>query len=171
MCIRDSSKAIQEKVLKPRYQEIVNLLQEIEGRKELGLKAFWYEDMVLREIVEENPPIRQLRDKLAGVPPQQSYQERAHLGEMVQIALGKKRDADAEMILARLRPLAYQYKSNPVVTDQMILNAAFLVDVSREAEFDQAVQQLDAEIGSRRMLKYVDQVPPYNFVAITIKWD
>lgn len=169
--VAPSGETIQEQVLKRRCEDINNLLNEVEGRKELGLKAFWYEDMVLREIVEENPPIRQLRDKLAGLPPQQSYQERIRLGEMVQIALGKKRDADAEMILARLRPLAYRCKSNPTVSDQMILNAAFLVDVSREAEFDQAVQQLDAEIGSRRMLKYVDQVPPYNFVSITIKWD
>ena len=169
--VAPSGEAIQEQVLKRRHEEITNLLDEMKGRKELGLKVFWYEEMVLREIVEENPPIRQLRDKLAGLPPQQSYQERTRLGEMVQTALGKKRDADAEMILARLHPLAYRYKSNPTVSDQMILNAVFLVDVSREAEFDQAVQQLDAEIGSRRMLKYVDQVPPYNFVSVTIKWD
>ena len=169
--IAPSSEAIQGQVLKRRYEEMNNLLDEMEGRKELGLKALWYEEVLFREIVEENPPIRQLRDSLAGLPPQQSYHDRIRLGEMVHTALGKKRDADAEMILARLRPLAYRSKSNPVVTDRMVLNAAFLVDVSREAEFDQAVQQQDAEMGSRLMFKYVDQVPPYNFVSITIKWD
>jgi len=169
--VAPNSEAIQEKVLKRRHEEMNDLLDEMEGRKELGLKAFWYEEMAIREVVEENPPIRQLRDDLAGLPLQQSYQGRARLGEMVQKALAMKRKADDEMILARLRPLAYRCKSNPTVGDQMVLNAAFLVDVSREAEFDQAVQQLDADIGARRMLRYVDQVPPYNFVSVTINWD
>ena len=73
--------------------------------------------------------------------------------------------------MACLIPLAYRHKTNTIMTDRMILNSAFLVDVSREAEFDQAVQQLDAEMGSRLMFKYVDQVPPYNFVSVTINWD
>lgn len=169
--VAPTDEAIQTQVLTRRHEEIGNLINEMDGRKELGLKAFWYEEAVYGEIVEENPPIRQLRDKLAGVPAQQSYPERMRLGEMVQIALGKKRDADAETILDHLSPLAYRSKSNTIMTERMILNAAFLVDVSREAEFDQAVQQLDAEMGSRLMFKYVDQVPPYNFVSVTIDWD
>jgi hypothetical protein len=168
--VASSSEAIQEKVLKRRGREMNALLDEMDGRKELGLKAFWYEEAIFREIVEENPPIRELRDSLAGLPPQQSYYDRIHLGEMVKAALDKKRGADAEMILARLRPLACRYKSNPVVTDRNIVNAAFLVDGSRDSEFDQAVRQLDAEMGHRLMLKYVDQAPPYNFVGIAINW-
>ena len=163
--------AIQEYVLKRRLQEIDDLLREMDGRKELGLKAFWYEEAVFKEIVEENPPIHQLRDNLAGLTLQQSYHDRIRLGEMVQKALLEKRDADAETILTRLRPLAHQWKSNDVVTDRMILNAAFLVDVARESEFDAAVQGLDTMMGSRLMFKYVDHVPPWNFVSITVRWD
>lgn len=169
--VAPDSEVIQEQMLNRRAEEINSLLDEMEGRKELGLKAFWYEEAVFKEIVEENPSIRQLRDKLAGLPANQAYDDRIRLGEMVQIALKRKRAADAETIMARLRPLSHNYKTSQVITDRMILNAAFLVDVSREAEFDQAVQQLDAEMDSRLMFKYVDRVPPYNFVSIAIKWD
>jgi hypothetical protein len=53
----------------------------------------------------------------------------------------------------------------------MVLNAAFLVNRDREAEFDQAVQQLDAEMGHRMIFKYVGLAPPYNFVNILLRWE
>ena len=169
--VASSSEAIQEKVLKRRGQEINDLLHRVEGRKELGLKTFWQRDTTFQEIVEENPAIRGFRDRLVGVPPQKSYYDRAHLGEMVQTALLKKCDADSEGILARLCPLACEHKSNPTATERMLLNAAFLVDKTREPEFNQAILQLDKEMGSRLTFKYVDQVPPYNFVHIAINWN
>ncbi|MDO8589345.1 MAG: GvpL/GvpF family gas vesicle protein [Armatimonadota bacterium] len=168
--VAPSSEAFQ-KALKRRGREFHALLDEMEGRKELGLRAFLYEGAIFQEVVDENPAIRQLRDSLVGVPPEQSHYDRMKLGEMVQKAVVTRRDADAEAILARLRPLAHEHKSNAPVTDRMVLNAAFLVDQDREAEFDQAVQQLDQEMGSRLIFKYVDQVPPYNFVDIAINWN
>ena len=168
--VAPDAESIQVKLLKRRGEEIRGHLQVMDGRLELGLKAFWYEEVIFREIVEENPPIRQLRDSLAGRPSQQSYQDRMRLGEMVAIAVEKKREADAEKILACLRPFCVYLKTTPAVSDRMILNAAFLVDKPREPEFDLAVQQLDAEMGYRVMFKYVDQVPPYNFVNFTLNW-
>jgi hypothetical protein len=169
--VATSNDSIIEQLLRRRYGEMIALLDEIEGRKELGLKAFYYEEVVFRELVEENPSIRKLRDSLADVPAQQGYYERIRLGEMVKAALTRKGDADAQRALDSLCPLAYKHKSNDIFTDRMILNAAFLVDKVAESDFEQAVRRLDEEIGHRVMFKYVDQVPPYNFVSINIKWD
>ena len=164
-------KAIQEQVLQRRYGEFLGLLGELKGRVELSVKAFWYEDAIFGEIVEQSPPISRLRDSLMGRPAEETYYERIRLGEMIESAMWKKRDEDAETALVRLRPLVYQTRANKVITDRMVLNAAFLVDQNREAEFDQAVQQLDADMGERLMFKYAGPVPPYNFVNIVIHWD
>lgn len=165
-----SAEAIQEQVLQRRYGEFDALLGEMKGRAELGLKAFWYEGSIFQEILGENPPIRRLRDSLIGHTPEETHYDRIRLGEMIENAMWKKRDEDAEKILTPLRPLVYKTQANKVITDRMVLNAAFLVDENREAEFDQAVQQLDAEMGHRLMVKYVGPVPPYNFVNIVIHW-
>ena len=143
----------------------------MEGRIELGLKAFWYEEAIFREVVEENAAIRSLRDGLAGRSSEETYYDRIRLGEMVEAAMGRKREEDAEKILARLRPLVLKTRTNKTITDRMILNAAFLLDQDREVDFDQGVQQLDAEMGHRLMLKYVGPVPAYNFVNIVVHWD
>jgi hypothetical protein len=166
-----SVEAIQEKLLKRRFGEFHGLLQEMEGRVELGLKAFWYEDVIFNEIVEESPPIRRLRDSLMGRPSEETYYERIRLGEMVEAAMWKKRDEDAEKILTPLRPLVRETRANKVITDRMVLNAAFLVDETRQADFDAAVERLDEEMGKRLIFKYVGPVPPYNFVNIVVHWD
>lgn len=168
--VAPSAEAIQ-KVLKRRYGEFHGLLQEMEGRVELGLKAFWYEDVIFSEIVEENPPTRRLRDSLMGRPAEETYYERIRLGEMVEAAMWKKRDEDAEKILTPLRPLVYETRVNKVITERMVVNAAFLVDEDRQAEFDAAVRRLDEEMGKRLIFKYVGPVPPYNFVNIVVTWE
>jgi hypothetical protein len=60
---------------------------------------------------------------------------------------------------------------NKVITDRMVLNAAFLVHREQQASFDMAVQTLDAEMGKRLIFKYVGPVPPYNFVNIVVNWN
>lgn len=169
--VAPDEKAIREQMLRRRYDELDRLLRGMEGKVELGLKTFWYEDVALREIIEESPAIRDLRDSLAGRPAEETYYERIRLGELVEKAVNKKRDEDAERILSRLRPLACETRINKVITERMILNAAFLVECEREPEFDRAIQQMDAEMGQRLMFKYVGSAPPYNFVNILIRWD
>ena len=70
-----------------------------------------------------------------------------------------------------LRALGYKVKTNKVITDRMVVNAAFLVDGKRQPQFDAAVTKLDEETGKRLTFKYVGPVPPYNFVNLVIKWD
>lgn len=163
--------AIREQVLKRRYKELDYLLRKMNDQVELGLKAFWNEETVLQEILAEHAVVRQLRDSLMGRPAEETYYERIRLGELIEAALNRKRDEDARHILNRVRSLATDVRMNKIFTDRMVLNAAFLVNRQREAEFDQAVQQLDAEMGNRLTFKYVGSVPPYNFVNITVKWD
>ncbi len=169
--VAPSTTAIREQMLERRYDELDRLLRRMEGRVELGLKAFWYEEVVYREIVEASPAIRQLRDRLVGKSAEETYYERIKLGELVEAAMKRKREEDAQHILKTLQPLALETCENTVITERMVLNAAFLVERAREPEFDRAVQQLDSEIGKRLMFKYVGSAPPYNFVNITIRWD
>jgi hypothetical protein len=159
-----------EKVLKPRYDELCDLMVEMEGRIELGLKAFWYEDVIFNEIVSENPPIRRLRDSLLDHPAEKTHFERIRLGEMIEEAMEEKRAQDAERLLKPLRTLAQKTRTNYTFSDRMVVNTAFLVEESQEEAFDQRVEQLDDEMGDRLMFKYVGPVPPYNFVDIVVRW-
>lgn len=169
--IAPNATAIQQQLLQRRADELRNLLKSMEGRMELGLKAFWYEHAIFQEILEQNPTIRQFRDNLVGRTVEETYYDRIRLGEMIETAMNKKRDEDANLILSRLRPLALETRTNKIITERMILNTAFLVEREREAEFDQTIQALDGELGQRMIFKYVNNAPPYNFVNIAVRWN
>ncbi|MCL5996298.1 MAG: GvpL/GvpF family gas vesicle protein [Chloroflexi bacterium] len=166
--VAPTTESVVGSVLRRRYDELSGLLVEMDGRIEMGLKAFWYEEVIFKEIIETNPPIRQLRDKLVGRSPEQSYYDRIRLGEMIASAMDRQRDIDAELILSRLRPFVHKTVLNKTITDRMILNAAFLTSRECEPDMDRTVQDLDARMGNRVVFKYVGSVPPYNFVNIVL---
>lgn len=160
-----------QRLLHKREREFKDLLGEMEGKVELGLKALWRDQQAaFAELVAENPAIRKRRDSLRDKPPEVVRFEGVPLGEMVKTALEQKRSREAASILAPLRPVAQRTQENPVVADRMILNAAFLVPKGREAGFDRGVSALEEKLGHRVSFKYVGPVPPYNFVNIVVNW-
>ncbi|NQT73926.1 MAG: GvpL/GvpF family gas vesicle protein [Chloroflexi bacterium] len=160
------------KLLSLRSVEFCHLLEDMEGKVELGIKAFWRDEKaIFSEIVEKNPEIRKLRNSLAGKPPAATHFERAHLGEMVKDALGRNRAKEAAGIIQPLSRIACDVRENEVLADRVITNTSFLVDKEREPEFDRTVKELDDRFGDRIALKYVGTIPPYNFVNIVINWD
>ncbi len=161
---------IETKLLVARYEEFTQLLEQMRGRVELGLKAFWHEGAAFEEVVKESETIRRMRDALNERSLEETYYERIRLGEEVEKALARKRERDEEAILSRIRPLVYKARTNKIVSDRMVLNAAFLVDRAQEPELDGAVRKLDEECSDRLMFKYVGPVPPYNFVNIVVNW-
>ena len=149
------------------------MLQEMECKVELGLKALWRQERLFQDIVAENPDIRKLRDYLAANPTAGlgGHYDRLELGRRVSEAIEARRDVDAQLLSRALSPLADRYESNKILTDMMVLNAAFLVHRSRIEEFDRKVSELDKEYGERMMFKYVGEVPPFNFVEIVVHWE
>ncbi|MDP2953528.1 MAG: GvpL/GvpF family gas vesicle protein [Chloroflexota bacterium] len=159
------------KLLEGRFQDFNRLLQEMEGKVEVGLKAFWRnEKAVFEEIVAENADIRKLRNSLSGKPAERIRFDGIPLGRRVKEALDHKRSQEAARILLPLRPAAHRVRENDILSDRLIVNAAFLVGKEQEQKFDQAVRRLDEELGDRVAFKYVGPVPPYNFVEIVVKW-
>jgi len=160
-----------QKLLRSRFEEFEKLLTDMEDKVELGLKAFWRDEKtIFEEIVAGNTDIRRLRDSLSGRPPEVTHFDRIHLGEMVKEALNRKRAKEAAKVLQPLRQLAHRVRENEVFGDRMVVNAAFLVNRSKEPEFDQVVSRLDEQLGGRVALKYIGLAPPYNFVNIVIDW-
>lgn len=168
----DQAAANIRKLLERRAAEFDGLLREVEGRVELGLKAFWRSDRhAFDEIAAEDPHICTLRDSLQHQPGGASQAARLRLGEMVEAALSRKRDAEAKRILKPLRLMADRVADNAVLLDRMILNSAFLLRQDREPEFDRLVTTLESERGEQIRLMYVGPVAPYDFVRIVVKWE
>ncbi len=163
-----SEEAVLTSLLKPGYDELLARLDKVTGRVEMGVKAFWREDVLYQEIVAENDEIRRLRDRIAGRNPDSMYKERIKLGEMTEKALLAKRERESEQMLARLRPHVEDVCIREAATERMALNVALLVKKTKQAVLEESLNALDREEGRRIMLKCVGPAPVYNFVQLTL---
>ena len=156
------------KILGKEYDKFKDLLDSIVGKKELNLKAIFNEALIYKEILEKYEDIRILKEKIAALSPEKSYYERMKIGKMVEEALEKEKEIYEDDILNCLSPLAQDRKINYTYGERMIINAAFLVEEHREAEFDQKVNELSERYGDKVKFKYVGTLPPFNFVNLVI---
>ncbi len=157
-----------KKILEKEDDRFLGLLKDIEGKKELGLKTIFREDVIYRDILEKYEAIRVLKENIAILPPEKTYYQRMEIGKMVEAALQKEKDIYKEDILDTLSPLVLEVKTNNTYGERMILNAAFLVEKHKEAEFDQKVNELSDRYGDKMKFKYVGTLPPFNFINLTI---
>ncbi len=153
-------------LLRTRYGEFRQLLRQLDNKVELGLKAIWKDmNRVLQNISREWP-----QDKGLSGTAEASLGENSALGaHRVRLALEERKARERERLLQRFRRLAVDLRLNKTYGDDMIMNTAFLVDRSREREFDALVQQLGAQCLDSIEFKYVGPAPPYSFVNIVIK--
>lgn len=168
--VASDTDTIVEKILMTRRDELLGLLEQMRSRHELGLKVSWRHDVLFEEVLAENPNIRRLRDQLMGRPVEKTHFERIRLGEEIGKALDRKRLEDEQRVLDRVRSFVHKTKLNKPIGDQMVLNAAFLVDEAQEDALDRSIREMDGAWGDRLSFKYVGPVPPYNFVSLTIHW-
>jgi hypothetical protein len=156
------------KILEKEYNKFDDLLNKMEGKKELGLKVLAHEAPMYESIIEKYDEIRTLRGKLINLPVDKTHYQRMKIGEMVAEALKKETENYKNIILDALSPLADDVKINDTFGEMMILNTAFLIKNSAEPDFDNAVNVLDEKLGGLMTFKYVGTLPPYNFVNLVI---
>jgi hypothetical protein len=157
-------------LLRRRYLEFKKLLRELDNKVELGLKALWRDmNAILKEMVEEMQEIKAARDKMIAHAGEDAGQDKLAVSKMVRLALQGEKAKEAEALLQPIKQLSSDFCLNKTYGDDMIMNAAFLVDRAREKEFDSEVEKLSAQYGDRIEFKYVGPAPPYSFANIVVK--
>jgi hypothetical protein len=161
--------AVREQLLDPHRLELEAQLEEMEGKFEVNLKAMYDEPALLTEVINEDPEIAKLRESLQGQPEDAVHFERIRLGELIAGAVNEKRDRDADEILRRLASNADAVEVGEPVHERMALNASFLVDRSRQKEFDAEVDRIAEEQGGRLRFKYTGPLAPHSFVELAME--
>lgn len=162
----DTSKIV--RILEKEYDKFNKLLNEMEGKKELGLKVVAIEKAIYEYILEKNDDIKSFKEKLARLDPDKAHYQLMKIGEMVEKALEKEKEFFKTSILDELTPLATDQKINDNYGERMFLNAAFLIKNEIEPAFDKVINALDEKYGDLLTFKYVGTLPPYNFVNLVI---
>jgi hypothetical protein len=153
-----------EELIGPHHDHFVEVLGDLEGRVQFTLKGRFEEETVLREVVEADPEIRTLQEKVRDLPEDASYYDRVRLGELVVAALEERRDDEAAKMMQRLEPFAVRAVANRPGQPDDVVNAAFLVQRDRLPEFENAVEDLGRDLDGRVRLRLLGPLAPYDFV-------
>jgi len=168
--VAENENLIRRKLLTQRAADLEQHLQRMDGKVEMGVKVMWNTERVYADILERDATIRSIRDRQAGLPPEETHYERIHLGKMVEDALATRKVEDADWIMERLSPYALDERRNDIYGETMVLNASFLIESAREPELDAAVRAVDHDLAGLVTIKYVGPLPPFNFVNLVVSW-
>jgi Gas vesicle synthesis protein GvpL/GvpF len=156
-------------VLKSIYVSLKDVLQQMAGKLEFGLKVNWERDQVIEELKRDDEEIHRFNQEITRKHLQSTYLARMQLGRMIDKALVERSARYVREIYDSLRHVCVASRDNKPIGEKMIMNAAFLIDRDREVEFDEAVNRIARSFGDRLNFKYTGPWPPYNFVNIRLK--
>jgi hypothetical protein len=151
-------------LLEAEQDRFDELLSELKGCVELTLRATYVEEVILREVAQEQPSLAR-RERRSTRP---SRDARIEQGCRVAQTLRDKGEHDARRLLQRLTPLARDVLLEEPSSELMLLNAAFLVERETMALFDKAVEAFYDENEERMRLEYVGPLAPYSFSRIQL---
>jgi hypothetical protein len=160
-----SDEVVATELLEARHDELMKLLKKVEGRVQMTLKVDYDEEAVLREIVENEPEIDQLRQATQGQPEDASRDDLVRLGELLSIAVEQRRQADSADIVERLQAAVVATVPEPLEHEFMVLNAACLVERGRQDEFDSTIETVAQERQTRMRFRLLGPMPAYSFIG------
>jgi Gas vesicle synthesis protein GvpL/GvpF len=153
-------------LLEGRHDELAQMLEKVKDHVQFSLKVDYREDVVLREIIEGDPTIAQLREQTRGLDEIATRDSRVRLGERVSVALEQLRQQEAQAILERLSPFSSSFTVQPLESEYMVLNAPFLVERRQMQQFDEAASMLAEEQVARMHFTLLGPMPAYDFVGV-----
>jgi Gas vesicle synthesis protein GvpL/GvpF len=164
--VLDSEEDVRRHLLEARRDELQGLLESLDGRVQMNVKAEYDEPEVLREIVASNPSISRLRERVKGLG-DAAYYESIRLGELITEQLSIRRGVDAERIYARLASLATDVVSDEDDTPALlVLKASFLVERKRLDGFDKELEAMAKQDAPTMRYEAFGPLPPTAFVSL-----
>ena len=157
-------------VLKRGYCQFKELLINMDGKIELDVAATYNDlDSIIKEIADVDEGIREFKAEIAKRPSSQTLQDRIKIGMMIKEALSKRREKEQSHIIEFLKGVAVDFQKHQVMDDKMILNCAFLLEKSKEINFDAALKELNQEYKEKVNFRCVGPLPPYSFATCQLK--
>jgi len=148
------------------HSGFVDTLAAIQDKVEIEVAATWDTSRVLQEISKEEEVVR-AREAIThkGQP---TVEERVQLGQVVKACMDRRRDSYRERMIDFLKPLSVDLVPNALVSDQMVMNVAFLLEKTEQEEFDSHVRQLNSLFHDQIDFRIVGPLPLYTFATVEV---
>lgn len=141
-------------------------LARLQDQIELDVVASWELARVLPQVYRANRQLQEKQRELAARGEGVGIEEKVALGRSVSQALAEQKERYRQQILGALGRVGTETCLHAVASDDMLLNAAFLLEKQQEERFHQLVQDLDQNLQDAINFRVVGPLPPYSFATI-----
>jgi hypothetical protein len=147
------------------------LLTWLEGRREWGLKLYCRTRPLPGELASSDDRLRALERALGQAGPGQAFLLRKRRERRIEELASERVDHAVDEVLRAIDPIAVSTRFRPLPrqpaipgADTMVLNAAFLVDVSSAAELQAIGAELSSGLEANSFaIELTGPWPPYSF--------
>src|SRR5690625_49933 len=156
---------LQDTVLTEHEEEYLAALERLEGTVQYTVRARFIRDAVLADLVEDDPEVARLRETIADTTEDETRNERIYLGELIVGAFDEIRPDFAQQILDAIEPTVEDFREHEVGQVEDVIEVAVLVSHDDVADFDDALEDVAAQIHARVQMQLSGPQAPYDFVG------
>lgn len=156
------------RTLEQGYKKLAQTLERMSGMVEIEVAATWDLKKVLEEIGNE-AKIRQLKHAATGKSASEILGIQIKAGRLVKESLDRRRESYLSQMTPSLAEIALYMQPNALVTDEMVMNVAFLVQREKQEDFDRQVKRINEAFNAQINFRVIGPLPPYSFSMVEIK--
>ena len=151
------------------YALLSRNLHQMAGKIELDVVACWELPKALAAISRQNAQIQAKQQQIAREGEQGRIEDKIMLGQLIEQALKAEKARYQQVILQMLKQETLDTCLHDLANDEMVFNAAFLLEKKKEGSFNQAIQTLDQKLEKALYFRVVGPLPPYSFSTIVFE--
>lgn len=156
-------------ILNKGYKIIKEIMKKIKDKIEIDVVATWSDFNSILKEVGEKKEIKEFKEKLLDNPKEITIDDQMKVGAMVKKGLDKKREEHAFLLRIPLNTISEDFKAHELMDDKMVANFAFLIDKTKQEDFDRKVEELNIKFQDALNFRCVGPLPPYSFYTLEIK--
>lgn len=156
------------KILKQNQDALVEQLERVTGKVEMGLRVAWDVPNVFEYLVNAHPELKEARDGFFSGHGEPSRGDLIELGRMTDRILNEDRDTHTGAVEDVLSQYCFEMKRNKCRAEHEVMNLAFLVGRDARTQFETGILEAAKLFDDNFLFDYSGPWAPYNFVEMTI---
>lgn len=146
-----------------------NTLRQMEGKIELDVVASWKLPQAAASLYRRSRLIKRKQAEITAKSDKATLEDKVALGKLVEKALNFKKVRFSKLITETLKKDTVDICPHELINENMVFNAAFLIEQQNEEFFNKALNLLDRKLEDTLKFRLVGPLPPYSFATVVIE--
>ena len=148
------------------YEDFKNNLEKLRNKIEFGIKVIWPADTIKKRIIDAYH--KTIRVSIPAESPEKIFVEEKFKKYTIDKEFQEEANRCITVVDDYFNKIAVEKRLKKLQTENLLLNAGYLLEKERQNDFKQAFEQLKNAPGDLRFL-FSGPWPCYNFVTLTKK--